>query len=203
MKNKPLLTLLIVFAGMASACFQTPQKEADRPFRSGTLTHYSNGNLMKARLVEAAVVNDCPARKNTWVHYYETGQVDGLQLSQEHEISGRLIPAKSTVWFDQNGALKTTWLSQNTTYDGVPCDGGPGKVATGFYPDGTLKYAFLHEGATIDGVPCTSSVFHSVRFHPNGQLSGARVSRSFTYRGTPLPRGHRIHLDESGNLLAE
>ncbi len=186
---------------LGAACLTCQQREEDRPYRSGTLAHFEDGTLRKARMAEEAQVAGYPVREGGWVHFYETGAIKGLQLGQEFEIAGRLIPAQSMVWFDEQGAMKTAWLSEDRIFGGVPCAGGFMKVATSFYSDGTLRSAFLSEDAEVQGLPCAASAFSPVRFHSNGQLAGAKLSRDCEYRGTALRDGDEVQLDEDGGLL--
>ncbi len=195
------VSLSLVSLFTLGACFSCEQREEDRPFRSGTIEHYEDGTLKKARMVEAAEVAGYPVKKGGWVHYYPSGKVDGLRLGEQTEISGRSIPADSMVWFDEQGSMKTVWLSEDRTYDEVPCNGGIGKMATGFYPDGTLRYTFLSKDATIQGLPCISSLFNGVRFHPNGQLSSAKVWRNCEYKGTAIADATTVKLNEKGDLV--
>ena len=177
------------------------QRNQDRPFRTATVETYEDGQIRKGCLLEEASFQGHPARKGSWVHFYPSGAVDGLQLAREHTIAGRSLPERSTVWFLEDGSMKTVWLAEDRTYDGVPCDGGWGKVATGFYPDGGLRSAFLSRDAVLQGLPCRSSVFRIVTFHPGGQLAGATLSGPATYRGLALRGGDRVQLDPDGNLI--
>ncbi len=197
--------LTLCFSALLSccACFAPAQIEADRPYRTGTLEHYTDGTLRKARLMEPADVAGHPVAEGSWVRFLAKGVIHGVRLDRDHEISGRVIPASSFVWFDEQGAMATTWLSRDFEFDGVPCNGGPMKVATGFYPDGTLRYAFLSKNADIQGLPCASSVFSGVKFHPNGQLASANSPATARIGASNSRMGSGSHWTRRGTWCAD
>lgn len=197
----PILILAALLAGACLACQQ--QREEDRPYRTGTIERHANGSLRKAQLLDAAELEGLPAKPGGWVRFHASGVLRGLQLDRDQAFAGRVLPGDSYLWFDERGALESAWLARDTEIDGVPCDGGPGKISTGFYPDGRLRHVFLSRDAVLEGLPCRSSVLEPVEFHPRGGLKRATLSAPCTYRGIDLKRGQEVSLDEAGEVIGE
>jgi hypothetical protein len=87
---------------------------------------------------------------------------------------------------------------------GIPCKGAQlGKVTTAFHDNGALQWCFLTEPTTIQGIPCKTSLTDIVGFHPNGMLKTCTVEHQITVQGNIYPRGMKIYLDDSGNILPE
>jgi len=184
-----------------AACLACPrQREGDLPYRTGSIELHEDGSFRKGQLREAAEIEGHPAKQGGWVRYHPGGVLHSIQLGEDSVFSGRTIPADTYVWLDDEGLLESAWLARDMDYDGVPCDGGWGKIATGFHPDGTLRYAFLSRDHVIDGVPCRATAFESVSFHPNGRLAKAELSGELVVGERTLKRGQVVRYDADGTF---
>jgi hypothetical protein len=173
MKNAtPLLVLAalaLIVAATCLTCSSLPQQDtSDLPYRTGT------------------------------THLYPDGSIDSHELAQDHVIQGRLIPAGSRVFHLEDGVFKGAWLAKDMTYDGIPCNGGFGKIYTGFHSNGKVKTAFLSHDTVIQGVPCEASLFTPANFATDGKLLSCMLSDAWDSHGVKFAAGDRITFDANG-----
>lgn len=165
-----LAALLLSPALAAPGCAGPPvQLEADGPvFHANGIRHWKDGGVRRARLVDRVELQGVPARG--WVGFHRDGGLKDAELSRDHELSGHLLPEGTRVFLDEDGVLESAYLSHDMVIDGIPVNGGWGKIATSFHPNGRLKHVFLSEDAVIQGVPCEASLSRYVVFDADGKL---------------------------------
>jgi len=113
---------------------------------------------------------DGPEYRASGLRHWEDGSLKDAELSTDHELSGRLLPEGTRVFLAADGVLESAYLSRDMVIDGIPVNGGWGKIATSFHPNGALKHVFLSEDAVIQGVKCKASLFHYLVFDADGKL---------------------------------
>jgi len=150
----------------------------------------ADGYLLKAFLRERAEVDGFVCER--WIRFWSDDVLAQCQLAEDALVAGHTLPAGSTLWFDREGRIETVWLAADTVIDGVPCNGGPGKIAASFHPNGRLRTAFLVRDQEIDGVPCLASVFHPVEFDEDGRLVACTLAGPFEHDGARLGRGDEL-----------
>ena len=192
-----LLGIAALFAALAVGCctFLPLQKDADRPFRTGTIERYDDGTIAKGRLIGSTELGGLPC--TAWTRFHPDGSLAGSRLANDATIGQRPLPAGTQFWLDEAGRLASCWLSRDTVFDGVPCKGG-GKIDTSFHPTGGLASVFLAQDVELQGVPLEATVFHPVRFHPGGELAGGKLSRDWSRDGVEFPRGSELVFDVDG-----
>ena len=191
-----VLLMLLAGAFVVSVCAQAVPPETGYKCRRAEF--YEDGTLKKCRLLEPVVIEGYPCKR--WVRWHSNGRLKQLELSRDHTVQGIRIPATSNVFLHDDGVLESCWIWKDVTIQGVPCDGGWGKMAVSFYRDGKLKYCFLSEHTEIQGIPCRASVFHIVGFHPNGKLKRCTLSRDHVIAGREYRKGSKLYFDAEGNV---
>ncbi len=147
---------------------------------------------LKACLKEEAVVDGL--RCERWIRFHADDVLAQCFLAEDADVQGHRFPAGTCLWFDPAGRLQHVWLSRDATFDGVPCDGGWGKIAVSFHPNGRLKSAFLPEDTEIQGVPCLASAFHPFVLDEEGRLVRCTLAGPYEHEGRTLARGDELVL---------
>ncbi|TFH00876.1 MAG: hypothetical protein E4H13_06300 [Calditrichales bacterium] len=86
--------------------------------------------------------------------------------------------------FYPNGQLKTAWLAQDETIQGIPC----------------AKFKFL---SAVLGWIEGSGKNGSTVFYENGLLLYCELSENFTIEGRRFRRGDALRFDQEGKLVAK
>lgn len=192
----PVIALAAIFLG--TGCAGGVRQVGALQVRERTIERWDDGSLRTVLLAEPAEIDGIPCAR--WARFFRGGRLEDAELSRDCTLNGQPLPAGSRVFFTEAGVLESTFLSENTLLDGVPCDGGPMKCQTTFHPNGRVRMTFLHEDAEIQGVSCEGSVFASVRFDDQGRLVGCKLSRAATIDGVSFPSGAKIERDEHGRM---
>jgi|GEM_PF-1839249 len=161
--------------------------------------YHENGELERIKLKGTASIQDFPSTHWTW--FRENGSLSHTVLAETYDWDGKIIPEGSTVFLDTTGTIDHFWLSKNTIIDGVPCDGGWGKITTSFHPNGKLKWVFLYVDAEIQGIPCRHGMFSPVTFHKNGTLKGCTSIKETSINGITYPVFTVLEFDDDGELV--
>jgi hypothetical protein len=128
--------------------------------------------------VTSMSVTRIQAPEKSWINLRRQGEPWYVFLAHDAIVNG--YPCRggghdfSTTLYP-GGELKTCWLAEDHTVDGVPC------MRAGFFADA------FGGGASLD-------------FHANGSLENCRLSRDFTFRGHAFRAGGHIRLDATGKV---
>lgn len=155
-----------------------------------SIEYYDNGVIKKFRLDGDSMINNIDCKN--WVHFWQNGSVDQVQISGNQKISNVDFPDGSYVFFDEQGNLKASWLSEDIEIQGYKCQGGFMKIETAFYPSGKLKLFFPSDDIVIDGVPCKGGVFAGIHFYEDGRLKKAVAAEDFTKNGKDYYEGQTV-----------
>ena len=193
-----IVVLLLVLAGavVASACAQSVSSETG--YRCRSAEFHEDGTLKKCKLLEPVTIEGYPCKR--WVRFYPNGHLKQLELSRDHSVQGIRVPATSNVFLHDDGVLESCWIWKDVLIQGIPCDGGWGKMSVSFHRNGKLKHCFLSEHTEIQGIPCRASVFRIVGFHPSGKLKECTLSRNHVIDGREYRKGSELHFDEAGSV---
>ena len=197
---------VLVCSILAGIAFRSGSTAVEQPvpadaYDPDTVRFHKNGVISKCKLLKWMEIQGYPCCR--WVRFFPDGRVARFQAQRDIVISGVSVPAKSDIFLDENGVFYKGWFDGELDIDGIPVDGGCGKLETTFYRDGTIKSCFLYKTAEIDGVPCKASVFHPVEFFENGRLKRCTLARSVTRNGRVYKKGELIVIDETGRDAEE
>jgi hypothetical protein len=134
---------------------------------------------------------------------YPTGRLDECPIAMDTAIAGHTFARGTWIRLDEEGVLKSVWLSKPLVIQGLPCRGtGYKGWAVTFHANGALALCFLEELTTIDGVPCAAAAFlreltgnSGVSMSDRGRLRSCRLARDFERGGTRHQKGSRITID--------
>ena len=186
---------LLLLAGLTLGACLAPQDSADLPFRTSSIRRHDNGRMERAFLVEETEIEGFPCRR--WIRWYESGQLESVELARALEVQGHAFPEHTRLFFDPEGRLAHAWLSRDAEIDGLPCRGRL-KIDTAFHPNGHVRAFFPPDTFEIDGVRCVASVFHPVYLHPDGGLQRCKLAGDVTLAGRTFRKGTTLELDEAG-----
>jgi len=205
-------TLLALLAALGlytcSTCGLLPLESSGEPgLALGSTKYDDDGVLATGRLLEPRLLDGWPAMG--WVHW-ESGRLSSFDLAEPFTPPGwparRILPRGTRVTLEQSGAeprgVRFVFFPKDQVIDGIPVDGGPGKIMCHFWPDGGLRTVFLSKDAEVAGLPVESSHFQPLRFHTNGQVQSCSVSRDVELEGRLVSAGQVVEFDEAGRLLA-
>ena len=186
---------LLLALSLASCVSILPQDPADLPFRTGTIDR-EDGRMRRAFLAQDAELERIPCRD--WVHFDDAGRLHSAELARDFAFGRVLVPAGSRFFLREDLTLKAVWLSEDREYDGIVCNGGPGKICTSFHPSGRVWQAFLPDDQVIQGVPCEASVFAPVELDADGRLVACRLSCDWSRDGASFESGDDLRFDATG-----
>lgn len=176
-----------------------PAYSAEISFDENTAAYYPGDQLMKCRLMDTALINGYHCMG--WIWFFENGQVKQFKTARDIHANGYVIPAKSTIFFNEQypAKIKYIWLAQDVNINNISCKGG-GKISTEFYENDSLKACFLTKDQNIQGFPCKSSLMEPVYFYPDGKIQILTLSTNATFGDMLYKKGASIRVDENGTV---
>ena len=195
MKQVVLVIILVSFASILCAG-DLPLPET--AFKKGSALYHEDGMLKRCKLKTELSVQGYPCQR--WVWFYADGGIKQFELSEPKTIQDIVVPSKSTVFLRADRSLEKCWFSKDMMIQGIPCNGGSGKVTTEFHKNGKISCCFLSESTEIQGVPCKDSIFKPVYFHPSGKLKTCTLSRRHTIEEKEYRKGTTLHFDKTGRV---
>lgn len=152
----------------------------------GRIEYYENGNLMHCSLASEDTLSSQVFAAGTGVHFTEEGVFEWCFLRETTEIQGYMCRGEGHGFitrFHPNGKLRTAWLAEDQTIQGIPC----------------AKFRFL--AAVIGWVQGGKN--GSTGFHENGELRYCELSKNFTIEGKSFRRGDAIRFGVDGKLVSK
>lgn len=191
----PLAAFVLLAASLAAAELRPPDSNL---FKKSSLQFHADTNAIKrGKLVKPATIQNMPCRRYVW--FYPSGALEQFEAAEAVTLNGIDIPSKSFVFLREDGTLDQVWFSKDVVIDGVPCNGGWGKIDVEFHPNGKLKLCFLSKDALIQNIPCEASLFRPVIFDNEGRLIRATLSQDHTIGGKTFKKGDELAFDENAN----
>jgi len=160
--------------------------------------YYSNGTLMRARLMTSVNVQGYNCKG--WIYFYDNGKLMQFELASMANINGSYIPSSTIVFFTAAQKTEKVWLSANSTIQEINCAGG-NKIEVSFYDNGKIKCCFLSQNQTIQGMQCEASVMKPVCFYSSGKLKSFSLAATQTIQSVKFNAGTQIALTEDGRIL--
>jgi len=124
-------------------------------------------------------------------------------------IRGDRVPARSVVFFTEQGAIDKVFLANDARLQGHVCRGGGHDWETRFYPDGQLALCWLAADERIDGVSCRRATVWAdltggkvgVWFDRSGALRQCEAGNDFTLGRCKVTTGDTVTFDEQRNAV--
>jgi len=155
-------------------------------------------------LYEDTVIDGWPCKKD-FIVFHPDWRLDELQLSRDYERNGVFMPEGTWVFPDAEGGPGTCMFPRDMEIQGYLVRGsGMGKSGfmTRFYRSGRLMLFWSRDPVEVDGVICKDSLFDGIYLHDNGRLRECILDKDGTIGAAVYPKGTRLRLDESGNVIA-
>ena len=145
---------------------------------TGTVTYDDKGKLQSCTLGREDTLSGQPLAAGTVIHLTPEGILDWCFLQEDTMIQGHLCRGSEhnfMTGFHPNGTLKTAWLAQDETIDGIPCAkfrflsswfGGGDR--TSFHDNGRLQFCTLAAPAKIQGTEYAKNT--GLAFGPDGRI---------------------------------
>ena len=196
--SKRAWCLAVLLGGLGNSSCSSAAAPAPARYLPATIEHHRDGGIAAALLDEPATIQGLPCR--SWVRFHQNGKLSTCELAAEAAIAGHTLHTATYLVFDEEGQLRSCFLSQDTQIQGYWCRGGPFKTATTFHPVGRLRSFFARDAVTIDGVPCVASSHDPVHLHANGRLAGCRLAADVTRDAETLRKGQVVRFDDAGRV---
>lgn len=149
------------------------------PCAAGDAWFFPDGKLANCSLARDFVIGHLPIPKGSWLSLTRAGVPDHIFLAKNTNLDGYLCkgggllgPSEgpSTAVYP-SGALKTCWLAEDTTIEGVPCS---------------------HASMIADVMGGNSGTY----FRGDGRLEACMLSRNVEFQGKRYRKGERIQLPQ-------
>jgi hypothetical protein len=180
------------------------QGVATKPVLAQSSTH----DLQRVKLESPATYDGihCGPTGRASAAFYPSGRLESCPLEAASVVGGHALPRGSWVYLEEDGHLRSAWLSHDTKLGAITCkgDGFQGWSVT-FDRDGNVRQCYLARSQVIDGVPCREGSFLgeitggvSVTFHANGRLESCGAGRDVTIGGQTFRKRDRVQLNPDG-----
>ena len=153
-------------------------------------------------LAQDTVIDGWPCDKD-FIVFHPDWRLDELQLSQEYERNGIVMPEGTWVFPDKRGNPGICMFPHDVEIQGHLCRGswmGKEGFMTAFYASGKLHWFYSRDPVVVDGVTCNDSLFEAIYLHPDGRLQQCELDKAVTIKGVEYPRGFIIHFDQAGKV---
>lgn len=181
----------------------------------GELHYDKNKHLQSCTLARDYVWEGLTIPAGSQLIVNESGKIAQFIVGKEAIILGQVYPAKTHFFLHFWGQDLSFWLPVNTNIQGFEIAESHDGQGTPVYANGKLKEFWLIRDTIIEGIPCSTSAnlfkygMHvislgterRVKFHANGHLQRAMISKDITIQNQVFHTGDFINLDENGQVI--